>query len=384
MGGDLETPNTRGWETSSLTRPMQQYELDVGGDQHSSISQLWDDWPNPRFRVCLPGNTPVSIMDKSPPGKRVRFADEVVAETAHAYEFPRVLVGHGGFTHTLRPVVKLPTTTAPSNPMRQDPAVSQAPTAAPRSGKPRGLRLRKRGTLTRCLQEAMKSSIKRWTAPQGAGDLLDAGRISPAHAWLRSYGFGALSKMANGDAIIGETSRVVDDLDDSGVKIGETTHVAEHVVSTVWVPFGVDENGAERKGGSGVRALLVAPELVAELVKRRMFRSVSSVLLGSMRGRALMWADEKGLSAMDLVRIMPGSITLAMLPMLDEVTAVGALRGAAGRWSVDVLGSLERGVLKAAQPLPLGNYLRRPLSWLFARQDDRVLAPGVDTLTLPA
>jgi len=150
---------------------------------------------------------------------------------------------------------------------------------------------------------------------------------------------------------------------------------------TVWVPFSTGGNG----GNEGdVRALQICPELVAELTKRRMFRSVTSVLLGSMRGRAVMWADEKGVGAMDLVRIMPGSVALAMLPMPDEVTALGALRGAAGVWSAGVLGALEQGRLTSAPPLPLGNFLRGPLSWLFARRDTRVLAPGVDTLTLSA
>jgi len=152
-------------------------------------------------------------------------------------------------------------------------------------------------------------------------------------------------------------------------------------VHTVWVPFSIGRNG----GNEGdIRALQVSPELVAELAKRRMFRSVTSVLLGSMRGRALIWANERGVSVMDLVRIMPGSIALAMLPMPDEVTALGALRGAAGVWSVAVLGALEQGRLVSAPRLPLGNYLRRPLSWVFGTRDTRVLAPGVDTLTLPA
>lgn len=163
-----------------------------------------------------------------------------------------------------------------------------------------------------------------------------------------------------------------------GVVEDEDGDQRRHTVPTVWVPFGRDD------GSGSVRTLLVSPELVAELTTRRLFRCQTSVLLGSMRGRAVMWGKEKGLSAMDLVRIMPGSITLAMLPMGDEVAAVQALRGAAGRWSVEVLGSLEKGVLRGASAKPFGNYLRWPFNLLFARDDDRVLAAGVRNLQLPA
>jgi len=285
----------------------------------------------------------------------------------------------GGFKCKSEAVVCLP-----PRPSKQERVVHFAPTTPPTPRQRGGLRLRKRGILANCLAEVMKASIGRWTAGETAGALPDSLPESPAHAWLRSYGSGALRNMSSGEDIEGVREVVVPVVDDDGRKVGETTTTKSKVVSTMWIPFSRQENGMEAFDGTNLRCLLVCPELVAELVKKRMFRSVSSVLLGSMRGRAAIWADEQGISAMDLVRIMPGSITLAMLPMLDEVTAIGALRGASGQWSVDVLGALEKGKLKSRAPLPLGNYLRGPLSWLFARRDDRVLAPGVDTLILPA
>jgi hypothetical protein len=151
-------------------------------------------------------------------------------------------------------------------------------------------------------------------------------------------------------------------------------HAVPTVTPTVWVPF----------GGKPAVPLLVSPELVAELSKRRMFRAMTSVLLGSLRGRAAVWADERGLSAMDLVRILPGSLALALLPMQDETVALRALRGTAGVYSSTVLAALEKGVLREPDLPPLGAYLRRPLAWLFRRPNTRLLAPGVDTLVLPA
>jgi len=87
---------------------------------------------------------------------------------------------------------------------------------------------------------------------------------------------------------------------------------------------------------------------------------------------------------MDLVRIMPGSIVLSLLPMLDEASAVSALRGKAGRWSTEVLGSLEKGTLCGPSAAPMGNFLRWPFKLLFARDDDRVLVAGAKSLALPA
>lgn len=220
-----------------------------------------------------------------------------------------------------------------------------------------GFRLRRRGILTRSLEQAMVLSDGRWK------DLTGTGMASAARAWLGGYmGIAQQSKMEFGGLLIGSATCAGDD------------NAVPTVVPTVWVPF----------GGNKPHPLLVAPELVAELSKRRMFRSLTSVLLGSLRGRAVMWAEEKGLSAMDLVRVMPGSIALALLPMPDEVEALRALRGPAGVYSSTVLAALERGVLQEASSPPLGDFLRRPLAWLFKKSNPCLLAPGVGTLTLPA
>lgn len=244
-------------------------------------------------------------------------------------------------------------------PGKQTKAVHFAPTASESGSSPLSLRLRRRGRLTNALEQAVKQSIGRWSD-------LPGGAKSAAHVWLSGYGAGMLPKMTEGSVIIGDKEDV------------ETGKVKRNTVSTVWVPF------ATGNGTGNVRALLVAPALVAELSSRRIFRSVTSVLMGSLRGRARVWADELGVSAMDLCRILPGSLALAMLPTLDEAAALSSLRGSAGRWSVEVLGALERGVLRAPPAAPLGNFLRGPLSWFFRKEDHRVLAPGVDTLNLSA
>lgn len=334
-------------------------DLPVSGSQGSASEWRW-----------VKGKIPVHPVEE-----RWETASVMSDETARRNAF-------GGFVCKRHPEVRLP----PPPPGKQERAVHFAPTAPSSSGEARGFRLRRRGRITNCLEQAMRASIGRWTPfEMEGGDLPGGGTASLAHAWLHGYGHGALPKMVAGEAITGSRDVTVDVRNDEGVKTGETTTVKRKVVSTVWVPFSKRERGDDRVADNkDIRALLVAPELVAELSKRRMFRSVSSVLLGSMRGRAVIWADEHGVSAMDLVRIMPGSITLAMLPMPDEVTSLAALRGTAGRWSNQVLGALEQGRLVSAPSVPAGEYFRWPLSWLLGRHDNRVLAPGVGTLTLPA
>jgi len=309
--------------------------------------------------VRLPGTVPGPLALVRPP-VRVTPEEEYQTRALRESQFPYAYGHHtvrlGKMTREQRRRVLAPLP-AQVKKERALCAVSDAPQIL---GHYLGMRLRRRGRLTNALEQAMTGSISRWK------DLTD-GTASPARAWISGYCQGSLSKMSAGEDITGH------------VKDGEKR--VHNRFSTVWVPFSIGGNG----GNEGdVRALQVCPELVAELVKRRMFRSVTSVLLGSLRGRAVIWADEKGVSAMDLVRILPGTIALAMLPMPDEVTALGALRGSAGVWSAGVLGDLERGKLTSAPPPPLGSYLRGPLSWFFKRQDTRVLAPGVDTLTLSA
>lgn len=241
----------------------------------------------------------------------------------------------------------------------KEPGGSVGAPSAERSGFRLGFRLRRRGRLTNCLEQTLKDSQGRWS------DLAETGVQSRARAWLSGYVSSTeCGKIEPGEFIFG--SRKEEGRD----------HAVPTVTPTVWVPF-VGDN-------KDVRALLVSPELVAELAKRRIFRAATSVLLGSLRGRAAVWADERGISAMDLVRVLPGSIALAILPMPDEVTALAALRGAAGEYSSTVLASLEKGVLRAPSAAPLGTYLRRPLAWMFAAANTRLLAPGVGTLVLPA
>jgi len=340
----LETGGPRSWSTTSDWDPEEARTVIV-----RLAPTMPDGGPRAEWRYTRPA-----------PQARPGPAVEETWETASQLSLEREdhagpdAFGNVGCSH---PEVVLPT----PSPTKKERAVRFAPTAPARRGWSCGLRLRRRGRLTNALEHVMKQSIGRWS------DLSDTA-LSPAHAWLRGYGAGSLSKMSAGEDIVGWVKE-------------EGKVPRRNAFPTVWLPF---STGAEAGNEGDVRALLVCPHLVAELTKRRMFRSVTSVLLGSLRGRSVMWADEEGISAMDLVKVMPGSIALSMLPMPDEVVALGALRGSAGRWSTQVLGALERGTLTGPSSLPLGNFLRGPLSWFFTRQDSRVLAPGVGTLTLPA
>jgi len=345
---------------------MTDNDLDVGGHQDWLEADEWDASATRAVNVCLPGDDSsvarlaewlTTLLDK--PSEEVPAVEEFW-ETASqiSLERERYRPGFVGAGYTARlPEVVLP----PPPQAKQERAVPVARAAAKKVRDLFGLRLRKRGRLTNALETATARSTRRWKDLPGSGE-------SPARAWLRGYGAGSLPKMSAGEDILGVIKAD-----------GEVDKC--NAFPTVWIPFSVGGNGGEE---GEVRALQVCPHLVAELAKRRMFRSVTSVLLGSLRGRAVMWADEEGVPAMDLVRVLPGSVALALLPMPDEVTALGALRGAAGVWSAGVLGQLEQGRLVSAPSLPLGNFLRGPLSWFFARRDSRVLAPGVDTLTLSA
>jgi len=217
----------------------------------------------------------------------------------------------------------------------------------------RCLRLRKRGRLTSALERSWKNLPCWWS------DLAGQGTLSGARSWLASFMDGAVDKISDGKEII------VKGAEECGVR----------TLQLLQIPF--ESNGHNRP-------LWICPELLATLVSVRMFRPVSEGLLASLRSRSRLWARDEGVDVMDLVRFLPGTLVLAMLPMPDEVTAIGALRGAAGRWSVSVLGALAKGRLVSAPEKPLGNFLRRPFSWLFSREDSRVLGPGVRELQLPA
>nr|UYZ32452.1 hypothetical protein [Alternaria dianthicola umbra-like virus 2] len=218
---------------------------------------------------------------------------------------------------------------------------------------PRSFRLRKRGRFTRALEAAVTCTT--WWK-----DLSGAGGCSPARAWVDSYLSGTDAKVVN------EKTLVIPARADGG---------DERSLQLVQMPF---ENGTAK------RQLWVCPELVAKLVSVRLFRAPSAGLLASLRSRARLWSDEVGVDAMDLARFLPGSLVLAVLPSPDEVAALGALRGSAGRWGADVLGPLAQGRLVESPPRRLGDYFQGPLGWLLGRSDERVLAAGVPFAQLPA
>lgn len=219
-------------------------------------------------------------------------------------------------------------------------------------GAPPSCRLRRRGKFTKSLERAVVATT--WWK-----DLSGSGGASPARAWLDSFLSGTDVEVVNEKTLEIPTG-------EGGVRS----------LQLVQVPF---ENGSRAR-----RALWVCPELVSKLVAVRLFRAPSAGLLASLRSRARLWADELGVDTMDLVRFLPGSVVLASLPAPDEVAAVGALRGAAGRWGVDVLGPLASGRLVSSPARRFGDYTKGPLAWLLGKSDERLLAAGVPQLQMPA
>jgi len=212
--------------------------------------------------------------------------------------------------------------------------------------------LRRRGRFTRSLERAVVSTT--WWS-----DLSGSGGSSPARAWLDSFLSGTDAKVLDEKTLVIPTGEG---------KVRE--------LQLLQVPF---ENGSRAR-----RALWVCPELVSKLVAVRLFRAPSAGLLASLRSRARLWADELGVDTMDLVRFLPGSVVLAAVPSPDEVAAVGALRGAAGRWGVDVLGPMASGRLVPSPARRFGDYTKGPLAWLLGKTDERLLAAGVPHLQMPA
>lgn len=133
-------------------------------------------------------------------------------------------------------------------------------------------------------------------------------------------------------------------LKDTGAKVCGTTDIVgsgeggRRSFTGVRVLFSSEE---------GTRWLWVLPELLAHLTVYRLFRPMSDALLGSLRAKSRLWALEAGLPVESLARILPGTLSLALLPGPDEVVALGALRGSAGQWSTEVLGALSKGTLQA-------------------------------------
>jgi len=132
----------------------------------------------------------------------------------------------------------------------------------------------------------------------------------------------------------------------------------------------------ERPSGSG---LWVCPELVAELFNVRCFRGLDTSLLSSLRSRARLWAKERGVSAMDLSLFLPGTLVFSSLPQKNEVESLGALRSTAAVWSIDVLGALSQGVLKAPTG-PTGVWAT--LKTVFGGNRDSILEPQGTRLVL--
>lgn len=128
---------------------------------------------------------------------------------------------------------------------------------------------------------------------------------------------------------------------DCGVKVlGETTLKPQEGGSTEPLHLATVRIG---RGGT----LTVCVELLAALVVVRLYRPVTEGLLASLRGRSRLWAEAAGVSVLDLAHFLPGTLTLALLPGKAEIVSVEAMRGVGYQWSVDVLGSLSRGTLKA-------------------------------------
>lgn len=230
-------------------------------------------------------------------------SSQVEAESASIYEFSGPLPLHfaGAVTVCLPPP-------APDREYKE-PGDHPSPDGSVVSS----LRLRPRSRLTKGLERLSKALPVWWE------DLHGRTQANRALGWISAHLDGTGAKVC-GWADIGVSG------DD---RRGSVTAVRVH--------FSSEE---------GSRWLWVCPELLAHLHVVRLFRPMSEALLGSLRAKSRLWAEEKGMSVMDLARVLAGTLSLAMLPVPDEVVSLGALRGSAGQWSTEVLGSLSRGVLR--------------------------------------
>lgn len=228
----------------------------------------------------------------------------------------------------------------------KEPVTANTVAEAPK--RERGLRLRPRSRLTRNL-EAVGRRVRGWWR-----DLPVDSDAELALLWMQEYSVdGTKLGMARSVSTRGEDGSV-------------------GTVSLVEVHF----SSEERASGAG---LFVCPELVAELFAIRCFRTLDASTLQSLRGRARLWARDKGVSPLDLALFLPGTLVFASLPQRSEVESLGALRSSAALWSVDVLGALGRGVLKAPTG-PRG--LWPSIKAVFGGHRDHILEPQSTRLAL--
>lgn len=258
-------------------------------------AELWEGSGVPKVR--LPGQPQPSIPTPT--------VEEESFQTASVFEgtqpLPRQFAGWARFV--------------PPPEQPQQPKEPATPSVAAEAVKPQ-LRLRKRGRLTHAL-ERLGDVLPAWWE-----DLGSATPALRARSWIESH------------------------LKDSGAKVGLNSanmscggvELPKGAIPAVQVQFSSEE---------GTRWLWVCPGLLAHLYTVRLFRPMSEALLGSLRAKARLWAKEVELPVEHLARCLAGTLVLAMLPVPDEVTSLGALRGAAGQWSADVLGSLRKGELRA-------------------------------------
>lgn len=229
----------------------------------------------------------------------------------------------------------------------KEPGVLLAPVDAPAEVR-QYPRLRARGVLTNTLEQAVRAAgIPNWWS-----DLVGTRRGSLARAWFQAHFVG------DGVKVVGATKII---------RLGDVD--SRKTFSLVQVQL---EPGLA----------WVCVELLAQLYVVRVFRPLTEGLLASLRGRARLWAEEAGMSVMDLARVLPATLVLACTANTLERACVGALRGAAGAWSVDVLGSLGKGVLKErdASAAPWRAALH---SWLGRWAEPGAFQGRVRALTLP-
>jgi hypothetical protein len=361
----------------------------IGGAKNPWDAPDWESGAARRITVRLPGGRPAAEFE-FPSGEEVDLTSVETAGQPLVVEPPYRLSSIPEVAVRLPPVdtrvprqlelaVEPPFMSGALRQASAPPAETKAGgMAKPSSRRVRfapGLRLRRRGHVANVLERLQRQSVGWWRDHHGS-DLTTLG-TSAARSWLAAHMGEHAPKVTDTTVIKGSTVSRNPDGEVSWLSDDKTSWgTADRSIPLLKIPFA-------GTGGS-VEYLWVCPELLAQLSAVRMFRSITSTLLASLRGHSRRWADEMGVSALDLVRFLPGTIVLAMLPTVEESTALCALRGFAGEYSVDVLGALERGVLKEANPMPLGNFLRRPFSWLFRRQSEKILAPGVRQLQMVA
>lgn len=320
----------------------------AGGNDWAS---LFDRDIKPRVKLPVSGNQPAPAHSgEEGPETCSIFHPERVMDLQYTVRLPLVLDSHArgqnyaqsGGTAALREHRDVPEVKEP---------VAAVATEAQKSLE---LRLRKRGRVT--------NSLARTAVRLGWWSDLTSPNGSAARAWFRQV---FDSKEAGQPQLASDAA--------TQLHLGGEGVAPLDLLEVIFT----NDNGVRR-------AMPVCPELLAKLMALRVFRAPSAGLVGSFRSRARLWAEERGVSPMDLVCFLPGTLILAMVPTAAEADALATLRGPAGVWANEVLTALDKGQLRRApeREVGWGEVLKWPFNLAFDRPQKRGMAPVTSSLGL--